>query len=640
LSLRLVCIISLLAALSAATVEAEQLAWSQSGSQLAWESGGTVAILRVYEGVQKFYDLRAKKLVVLGLAWPNMKRLLVLGRSEAGLQIFSINVDEPESQLLVMNKDVRDIQGFAIDRQKKSLRILARDTTGWKLCNVYFAQAGGTVITPLRHEAKGMRLSTNGRWILASTTEGTLLLNARNPSGVRSLFPRPYVTDADSPVAWAPNGNLVAFLARDKQGVMRAKIALIDKGGIVDGGPAVGTGNFDRRSLSLLLSKQASRIGLVIGRFYAETGRMVMVAREKSVSKVTQANGFVAILRSSKMPAYGFPENYLLIFRDGQTMPFIASRGASLAQWSPDNEVIAFLGKSRISAAKTTTVLGLWGGQFMDQKYYASDDYGEMACGDMLYGAGLYVSARDIYREIYKKYKDKESDISFSLLPRLFAAYFREGAREEMEPQRRKLYHALHYDPALFEVIGGAYRALRAYDAGGEFFFNYAASYPDSPKALRGIIEALNLAHEAGDVKLLRKILFDKGIPIYSSLLASKHPRIRYEPVFFKFLSEQVAARAPQVVRKDLAPVDILTFIDTHVFGTFPPVVLKPEVHMNLHLIIARTRRYRGKLRVAMSSYKRALRKAPEAYDTTAIWREIFETEAQLVGLDLPRPKW
>jgi len=50
--------------------------------------------------------------------------------------------------------------------------------------------------------------------------------------------------------------------------------------------------------------------------------------------------------------------------------------------------------------------------------------------------------------------------------------------------------------------------------------------------------------------------------------------------------------------------------------------------------------KYRGRLRLALTSYMRALRAAPEHMDKAGIWREVFLAEAQRTKVELVKRPW
>jgi len=637
-------LVVVLSSVAARVAAAGNPAFSPSGARLAWEENGRIGLVEVYRAKQSVLDLSPADLEAIGMVWRSEKELLVLARKVTGsgpVQVLCVRSAGEKPEVLFRLGSVGRLKKFVLDRGSSLLRILSRDSSGWKLVDVSLDGPRGMSEKRLSLETERIELSDDGGKILAATEAGTLLIDAANPEKAVKVSPAPFVASRPSPsVSWAPDGSAVAFVVRDDRARTRAKIRLIRGGRLLDAGAASGIGNFDRSSKSVLVLRDLPSVGTSIGRFYLDTGRMVMVADGKGIRMLSQDGDCTAVILGAEDGPYGFPDARLLLYRAFEMMPVSVSFGARTIEWSPDGESLAFICPSRVRPGRTASVLGIWLGQYSDPFYFALDDDGQMARGDMFYRSGLYVSAGEVYAAMLKRLKGEERDIDFALLPRLIVTLHREGAPERAEPKKRKVYHALHHNPELFDEVASAFRALKAYKEGVDLFTSYAESYRDSPRAIRGIISSLNLADEAGDRGLLRRILFDKGIPIYSDLLIAKHPRIRYEPAFFDFLSREVAARSPQVVQKSPGQVDILSFISDDVLGTFPPVVLKGELRTKLHLIIARTRRYRGKLRVAMSSYKRALLEAPPGYDKTAIWREVFETEAQLVGLRLPRPPW
>jgi len=632
------CILILLAVTPGAFGGGEaRVVWSDDGAWVAWSEGAVVGYVKVFEQTHKPIVLPADRMEVAALFWGNDQGFLALCVGQGRAELFAQRPADAKARSLRSVEGITAIAGAGFHKPTAKLRFFGSMGAKAVLVTLSLKQTATVQTRELGFAVDRLALSDDGQWIAVATEKGTLISGTEGELNFRPLSPSPFVhAGQENAVVWRPDGGAVALLARRPDGQQEAEVLALPNGPSLGRIPAVHLAGFNRRGYTLTVMQQRGQADDLAGLFDPIAKTFIPLGQGKFSGAAYAFGNSVAVIWRDGDRRLGFSRNHLVVFRAGQILPFRAARGAVCASWSPDGSNIAFVCVSRTRRSRHGVVLGVaYGHKQWSSEFFAVNREGEIASADMLYLTGLHHSAAVSYEKIFRASEAEKRDVDFALITRLLVSRSRDP-RQNVEPLRRRLYEALRYNPSLIEDVACAFMALEANEDGVDLLLRFAGFHRDNPLAVSAFVAALKLAEDARLDRLARKIVFRQGISIYSNLLSTGHPRVRYEPYFFDVLARLVAQQAPGQGGSTGGYVDVLAFVRDVLKG-FPRAALKDGELTKLHLIAARTRRYRGHVKHALKSYIDALKAAPPGTDTTAIWRETFETEAQFAGIDLPQ---
>ena len=628
-----------LAVATATPMFGDALAWSPGGTNAAWIAQDKVGLVSVtdvdYFGEKKAF---ARKAVPMELAWAGEQRLAWIEKAPKALVLVLYECSSDTVRVVMRWEGTRALSNLAFDPRDQVVRFVVRTENGLSLLAVALDDKTEVRSTPLPAPLLRFRVSPNGRWVLASSSDGTVLLDTRSPIRTLRVCAAP-VRRGDGAISWSADARRLAIVCGGADAGRAVRVYDVDDGirqvAVVDG-VAVGDWGSDGGRLPVLSSEE--RLGSTVGLFDVAAGKFEsMDVASEYVGVAGASAGWLAAIRKEASASHGFVDTRLIIHPPSHLYPLEVVRGVVAAKWS--GRKLAFLCRANVWPGRPVTLFGLALGDSLNARFVALDELQEMVRGDIFCRADLHTAAEAVYAELFRERRYADRDVNFGLLARLYVARSHMKPTQNVEPQVRRIFHGLLRDLDIFDEVLAAFREIDARQDAIGLFRRFAQQNRSNTLALKALICAAQLAGELGRIDLVREMVFGEGITIYSELLTAGAPRLKYEPAFIAILAEQVEARAIEVLRAEPNRVDVLTFMHD-LLKAFPRATFKNDELTKLHLIIARVHKYRGRLRLALTSYMRALRAAPEHMDKAGIWREVFLAEAQRTKVELVKRPW